>query len=275
MDNNITDMRSNFDSLGKKYKPAENVKVEKEFLEEVPCYWFYTGKAKSTSRVFIYLHGGCYALGSINSYKALVTHLVKETEVTVLFIEYGLAPENPYPAAINEVLKVYYYLAGKSIIQAISFIGDSAGAGIIVSVISILNRKRNTKNLSQVVMISPWVDLKNNSDSVRKNKDIDPILTKEALDSFTSLYIGNNNVDEINPIEERLSSFPPTLILVGTNEILLDDAKTMQTKIEAIQLTTKLTIYENQVHGWPLLDIQSEATKRAINEIKQFIMSGQ
>jgi monoterpene epsilon-lactone hydrolase len=202
MDNNITEMRSNFDSLGTKYKPAENVKVEKEFLEEVPCYWFYTGKAKSTSRVVIYLHGGCYALGSINSYKALVTHLVKETEVTVLFIEYGLAPENPYPAAINEVLKVYYYLAGKSNIQAISFIGDSAGAGIIVSVISILNRKRNTKNLSQVVMISPWVDLKNNSDSVRANKDLDSILTKEALDFFTSLYIGKNNIAEVNPIEE-------------------------------------------------------------------------
>jgi monoterpene epsilon-lactone hydrolase len=62
---------------------------------------------------------------------------------------------------------------------------------------------------------------------------------------------------------------------VGTNEILLDDAKTMRTKIHAIQPTTEFTIYENQVHGWPLLDIQSEATKRAINEIKQFIMSAQ
>ena len=271
MNFNINEIRSSYDELGKKYKPAANVNVEQETIEEITCHWLYTGNAKSTTRVAIYLHGGCYALGSINSYRAMVSHIVKETEVTVLFVEYSLAPEHPYPAAINEALTVYDHLVGKGAIQEISFIGDSAGAGLIVSVVSILNSRGNTKELSQVVMLSPWVDLRNNSDSVKSNKDIDPILTKEALDSFTSMYIGNNDISKVNPIEERLGSFPPALILAGTNEILLDDAKSMQANIGAVQPIAKLSIYENQVHGWPLLDIESGPSKNALKEIKTFL----
>jgi epsilon-lactone hydrolase len=271
MDINIKEIRSNFEKLGSLYKLADNIEIEKESIETVSCYWFYKTKTKSAARVILYLHGGCYVFGSIASHKALISHLANETNSTILFVEYSLAPENVFPAAINEVLKVYNYLVSKMKIPAISFMGDSAGPGLITSVISILNREKNNTNLRHCIMLSPWVDLRNNSDSITNNKSIDPVLTKEGLDFFTSLYIGNNKLSESNPIETLFGPFPPTLILVGTNEILLDDSRNLFSKIVADQPLTELTIYENQTHVWLTNNIDSESSKKAIEQIKRFL----
>jgi len=269
---NINDFRFNFEKLGSQYKAADNIGIEKEIIEGVPCYWICKAGARSSGSVILYLHGGCYVLGSINSHQALVSHLASETDAAMLFIEYGLSPENPFPVAINEVLKVYNYLVNKIKISHISFMGDSAGGGLIISVISVLDKEKNTAHLRQVIMISPWVDLRNNSHSMTANRAIDPVLTKEILDFFASLYTGNNKLSEMNPIDTLSGSFPPTLILVGSNEILLDDSRTVFSKIAASQPVTKLTIYENQAHVWLMADIQSKSSKKAIKEIKSFMI---
>ena len=113
MDINLDEIRFNFEKVGSLNTLAADIEIEKELIETVTCYWFYKTKAKSTSKVILYLHGGCYAFGSINSHKALISHLASKTNSTILFIEYSLAPENPFPAAINEILKVYNYLVSK------------------------------------------------------------------------------------------------------------------------------------------------------------------
>jgi monoterpene epsilon-lactone hydrolase len=271
MDMNLAEIRSNFEKVGSLNKLAEDIDIVKESIESVTCYWFYKTKAKSNNRVIVYLHGGCFAFGSINSHKALVSHLSKETNSTILFVDYSLAPENPFPAAINDIVKVYNYLASKMKIPVISFIGDSAGPGLITSVVSILNREKNNANLGPCVMLSPWVDLRNNSDSMTTNKTLDPILSKEALDVFTAFYIGKNRLSDANPIENLFGTFPPTLILVGTNEVLLDDSKMLYKKLIAEQPLTELTIYENETHVWLSHDVQSESSKKAIEQIKKFI----
>ena len=271
MDMNIREIRSNFEKVGSLYNAADNIEIEKESIETVTCYWFYKAKAKSTSRVILYLHGGCYVFGSIDSHKALVSHLADETNSTILFIEYSLAPESVFPTAINEVLKVYNYLVTKIKTPSISFMGDSAGPGLITSVVSILNKEKNNTNLRHCIMLSPWVDLRNNSGSITNNKNIDPVLTKEELDVFASLYAGNNKLSEINPIETLVGPFPPTLILVGTNEILLDDRRMLFSELVSKQHLTELTIYENQTHVWLTNDIYSESSKKAIEQIKTFI----
>jgi len=271
MDINLVEIRTNFEKVGSLNRLIDNIKIEKVSIETVTCYWFYKAKTKSTSRVILYLHGGCYAFGSINSHKALISHLANETNSTILFIEYSLAPENPFPAAINEILKVYNYLVNKIKIPVISFMGDSAGPGLITSVVSILNKEKNNANLGRCVMLSPWVDLRNNSDSMTINKALDPILSKEAMDVFTAFYIGNNRLSEANPIEILFGPFPPTLILVGTNEVLLDDSKMLYTKLIAEQPLTELTIYENETHVWLSHDVQSKSSKKAIKQIQRFI----
>src|ERR1700741_3858279 len=131
MDINIHEFRSNFEKFGIQYKPADNVEVEKELIENISCYWFYKTNKKSSTGVILYLHGGCYVLGSINSHRAFVSHLARQIGATILFIEYSLAPEQPFPAARNEVLRIYNYLVNETGIPHISFMGDSAGGGLI------------------------------------------------------------------------------------------------------------------------------------------------
>lgn len=271
MDAQLKDARSNFANLGSRYEIAANIEIEKELIETVSCYWICERNSRSYSKVILYLHGGCYALGSIDSHKALVSHLATETNSTILFIDYSLAPEHVFPAAINEILKIYNYVSNVIKIPDISFMGDSAGPGLITTVVSILNRENNTSSLGRCIMISPWVDLRNTNDSILGNKNRDPVLTKENLDLFASLYIGNNKLSEANPIETVFGVFPPTLILVGTNEILLDDSKMLYSKIASKQPLAQLTIYENEAHVWLMDNIDTESSKKAIEEIKWFL----
>jgi epsilon-lactone hydrolase len=270
MDNKINYSRSNFEKLGTIYKKAENIIIEKEIIEGVTCYWFYKKGKKTGNKVIIYLHGGRFVLGSINSHQALVSHFSSELDGLILFVEYSLAPENPFPAAINDILKVYKHIVDKTQMQNISFIGDRAGAGLIVLVVSILNN-RNILKPRRLVMLSPWVDLSCSSYSIINNADIDPILTDQQLQYYTSLYIGKTKLSVANPKETLFGDFPPTFILVGSNEILLDDSQKLYLKIIERQPLTKLSIYENQNHVWLLDNIKKESSQKAFTEIKNFI----
>jgi acetyl esterase/lipase len=218
----------------------------------------------------IYLHGGCFVLGSIHSHQALVSHIADKCKIPILFIEYSLAPENPFPSAINEILEVYQQLLKNSQPKDILFMGDSAGSALCMSVISILNRK-NLALPKQLIMISPWIDLRCNSQSITGNAAIDPVLTKEQLQTYTALYLGGSNLPEANPIETLYGVFPPTLILTGSREILLDDSSMAYNKISETQPLTKWKVSEGQTHVWLLDDIGSDASREAIEEISQFV----
>jgi len=270
MNNKINISRRNFEKLGTQYEKADTVNIEKEIIEDITCYWVSKIDTKSKNNLIVYLHGGCYVLGSINSHQALVSHFADKLDIPVLFIEYSLAPENPFPSAINEILKVYQFIFNKNQMNDISFMGDSAGAGLAMSVISALNKKNMTKP-KQLVMLSPWVDLSGSSKSITDNADIDPILSKDQLKYFTTLYVGDSKLLDANPIETIFGEFPPTLILVGSSEILLDDSKMAYSMISNKQPVTKLKIYDDQTHVWLLDDITTESSKKAIEEIKGFL----
>lgn len=266
----INNSRFSFDQLGKRYKQADNITIEQEVIENTNCYWFYEKGMSLENSIIIYLHGGCFVLGSINSHQTLVSHLSKELNTPILFVEYSLAPENPFPKAIEEIIQVYKYLLHKRNTNSIIIMGDSAGAGLAVSVISRLNNEKISMP-GFLIMLSPWIDLNCQNNSLIKNKDCDPVLTQKALQNYTSMYVGNAKLSDANPIENNIDNFPPTLILVGSGEILLDDSKSLYNKIAGFQEKVKLTIYENQNHVWMLENIHSEESKRAINEIREFI----
>lgn len=270
MNINLQNSRSNFDKLGTVYKNAIDIIVEKEIIGNVDCWWFYKKEMNLSERIIIYLHGGCFVLGSVLSHQALVSHIAHELNRPVLFIEYRLAPEHPFPDAINDILNVYQSVLYRKDIPEIIFMGDSAGAGLSMSVISMLNKK-NSKQPGKLVMISPWVDLSCSNKSITSNAATDPILTKEQLQAYTSLYLGDKKLSDANPIETMFGSFPPTLILVGSGEILLDDSKLAYSKISGKQPLTKLKIYNDQTHVWLLDDIQTDASKNAMEEMRNFI----
>ena len=260
--------RAAFSSLGNIYPADGSVEISAESIEGVPCYWFVQDSFDK-NKIVLYLHGGMFVLGSIETYKAMVSHFASAFSSKILFIEYALAPEKPFPNGINDILKVYRQIIRRYPDAKITLMGDSAGGGLDATLIKMASEEK-LRMPSGVVLLSPWVYLRGNTESYETRKKIDPILTKDKLMEYAGYYVANN-WNEADPGQLTFTAFPPLLILVGSNEILFDDSKLFYEKIKLLQPDTEMKEYENQVHGWPLIDIKSDASKDALASIEKFI----
>jgi monoterpene epsilon-lactone hydrolase len=265
---NVKADRAAFDGLGHIYPADSSVEIIREQVEAVNCYRFEPA-GFDKNKVVIYLHGGMFVLGSIDGYKAMISHFASAFSTKILFIEYALAPEKPFPNAVNDVLKVYRKYIQKYPDVKITLMGDSAGGSLAVNLIKMTFDEKLQMPVA-VVLISPWLYLKGNTESYETRKKMDPILTKEKLMEYANYYVADH-WNDANPGQFDFINFPPLLILVGTNEILLDDSKLFYEKIKRLQPDTQKKEYENQVHGWPLIDIYSDAAKDAMTTIEKFI----
>src|SRR5258705_12292057 len=266
--NEVNADRAAFNGLGHIYPADGSVEISGEPIEGVTCYWFVPGKFDK-NKIVIYLHGGMFVLGSIETYKPMVSYFASAFSTKILFIEYSLAPEKPFPNGINDILKVYRELIRRYPDSKITLMGDSAGGALSATMIKMASEEK-LRMPSVVVLLSPWVYLRGNTESYETRKKLDTILTKDKLMEYADYYVANN-WDEADPGQFTFNSFPPLFILVGSNEILFDDSKLFYEKIKLLQPDTRMKEYENQVHGWPLIDIKSDAAKDALTTIKKFI----
>jgi acetyl esterase/lipase len=200
----------------------------------------------------------------------MVSHFAKELHAGVLFIDYALAPENPYPAGLNDILAVYREIANRYPGYKLDLIGDSAGGSLVISAIGEM-LKIHLPLPDAVVLISPWIDLECDTLSIEENAQLDCILNKDMLQLFAQAYTGDVALEVSSPKKASLTQFPPVLIMVGSNEILLGDSKYFYDEIKGIQSKSRLTIYDDQQHLWPKKDINKEASRRALAEIADFI----
>lgn len=260
--------RDFFNGLGKIYPPLETVTVTPENIRGINTYWF-TPSNIVDEKIIVFLHGGGYAWGSIESHRAMVSHITEALGVKILLVEYALAPEHPYPQGLNDVVVVYRHLINTYPSKSLAFIGDSAGGGLIVATIDKLQQE-NIKPPLATILISPWINLLGNTSSYKDNASIDPILTIQNISEYASVY-NPQGIHHANTANLSFTSFPPTLILVGSREILLDDSKIFYNKISGVQKTSALHIYEDETHVWLLSDIHSKGSKAALNEMKEFL----
>ncbi len=265
----VLQFRESYDEKSHPYDNEPSVSITQIMIEGVNCYWF-TPEDPSPDRIVIYLHGGGFAAGSVRSHGKMVSHFAKELQAEILFIDYALAPENPFPAGLNDVLTVYRELANRYPGYQLDLIGDSAGGSLVISAIGEM-LKINLLLPDAVVLISPWVSLECDTPSIEENARLDRILDKDMLQMFARAYTGDVPLVVSSPKEASLTQFPPVLIIVGSNEILLDDSKYFYNEIKRIQSKSRLTIYDNQQHLWPKKDIYKEASRRALAEIADFI----
>lgn len=265
----IQKRRERFEQLGTIYPKEASVKVAQAFINKVNCYWFTPAEVKP-NKIVIYLHGGAFAVGSIRSHEAMVSHFAQKIGARILFVDYSLAPEKPYPAAPNDVFAVYQELIATYPGYEIDFIGDSAGGGLIVSAVGqIINQRLQLPHAA--VLISAWISLHCNNPSHEENRSTDPILTREYAKNSASHYVGDTPLEIASPENVALSQFPPVLIIVGTNEILIDDSRNFYNIVKTIQPNSILTIYQNQNHVWPLAGINTEASQKALTQIDEFL----
>lgn len=231
--------------------------------------WILYNKNCNNNKVILYFHGGGYATGSINTHRSFCSQLSKHSGAKLLLIEYRLAPENVYPAPIVDAVNAYKWLLAQGYeAKNIAFAGDSAGGGITAGTLAFL-RDNEIELPACAVMFSPWLDLTFSGKSYQENQEIDPMLIYDGFVVWSKAYLGNaeRNAPYASPLLYSLKNFPPTLIQVGSCEMLLDDSKQFSAKAKSEGTDVTLEIYDKHFHVfnafWRVLPQARKANKIA------------
>ena len=236
----------------------------------VPAEWIAAPGAELGA--ILYLHGGAYTLGSINTHREMVARLSRSTGMRALIINYRLAPEHPYPAALEDATTAYRWLLAQGNDPArILIAGDSAGGGLTLAALIAL-RDAGEPLPAGAVCLSPWTDLTCSGDSIQTKAQDDLILTLENLSRSARSYAGEHDLRSplISPLFADLSGLPPLLIQVGTDEILLDDARRIVEKAQTAGVDVTLEIWEEMFHVFQMVSIMP-GTKKALGQIGDFV----
>lgn len=261
----------------KQEKSARFFRIPKEInhqpinIQGISAEWIYSPNA--INGVILYLHGGAYALGSINVHREWLSRLAMATRLKVLAINYRLAPENPFPAALEDAVAAYRWLLQQGFAASdIAVAGDSAGGGLALSTLVSL-RDAGDALPACLVCISPWTDLTLSGDSIHQNAAVDPILNVNILENYAKHYASAYKTDHplISPLFADLKGLPPLLIHAGTSEILLDDAKRLFSSAQRAGVDAHLEIWEGLFHVFQIVAFIPETTL-SLSHISKFLL---
>ncbi len=225
---------------------------------------------KSKPGIVLYLHGGAYAVGSVNGHRAMLARLAKACQMKVLAIDYRLAPEHPFPAALDDALTAYHWLISQDYDPSnIVIAGDSAGGGLAIATLVSL-RDDKLPLPACAVCLSPWLNLSHTEQ--KSNNNNDPFLNPTILDVYARYYAGETDTANplISPIFADLQGLPPILIQVGTNEILLDQIQDFYEKARQANVEIELDCWQGMFHVFQMFPILPE-TKLSMKKIAKFI----
>lgn len=220
----------------------------------------------------LYLHGGAYALGSINTHRELAARLAIASQCSVLIINYRLAPENPYPAALEDALTAYRWLISENHEPSRVFIaGDSAGGGLAVAALLALRDTRESLPAG-ALCFSPWLDLTQSGDTYRTNEKLDPILNRVILEGYARYYIGTEAADNpyISPLHADLRGLPPILLHCGKNEVLLGDSIRFCEKARQAGVKVTFRAWDDMIHEFQIIPLLPQA-KESLQQAAEFI----
>jgi monoterpene epsilon-lactone hydrolase len=251
---------------------SNDTKVEKINIDGIQAEWLIPLGADD-KKVILYLHGGGYVTGSIEDHRMMCGLLANATGAKVLIPEYRLAPENPFPAAVDDALKVYEWLLVQGISSAnIIIAGDSAGGGLSVATVLALKAKSGSLPAA-VLCLSPWVDLTLKGRSHITKARAEAVLRKEVLHEWALCYTDESNLTNplVSPVYGDFHGFPPLLIQVGSEEILLDDSFMLAEKAKADGVDVTLNIWDGMFHVWQALGDLIPENKKTFEEIGQFV----
>ena len=227
--------------------------------------------AADPSRVFYFIHGGGYYRGTVATSRSPAAELSRACGMRTLSVDYRLAPENPFPAAVDDVIAGYHWLTDQGIEPSSIVVGGiSAGGGLTAALLLAL-RDAGEPLPAAGVPLSPWMDLTQSGDSYRTRAAEDPIISKAYLDRMARYYLVD--ADPHNPMASPLfgdlSGLPPLLIQVGTAETLLDDSVAFARRAQDAGVDVTLEQWDGLVHGWHGFPQLSE-TQEAIAKIGEF-----
>ena len=258
--------RGPYDDMIGAIPAAVGVSYEKADVGGVPGFWCRPQTATPDTAI-LYLHGGAYVLGSANAYRHFAGQFAARTGTAAFVPDYGLAPERPFPAGVNDAQSVYRALAAQGI-KKIVLVGDSAGGGLSLVLLALAKADTDSgKGLTPraCVVMSPWTDLTLTGSSHVKRADEDPFLTQGALQASSALYLGKTDATHplASPLHGNLAGLPPIQLQVGTSEVLLDDTLLYAEKVRAAGGDAVAHVWEGMPHVFPsslgLLDAAEQA----------------
>ena len=265
--------RQRLDEVGSIWPIADDVRVEAVDLGGVPGEWSDVPGAED-SRVLLFFHGGGYCSGSIVSHRRMVTEAGRKAGCRTLAVDYRLAPEHPFPAALEDALKAWRFLREHGIAAGdIAVSGDSAGGGLTVALLENL-RDAAMELPGCAWLVSPWTDLTLSGSTLASKEAVDPIIHEGYLRELVEAYLseGMDRRDpRVSPLFANLSGLPPLLIQVGSEEALLADATRLASSAGAAQVAVTLEVWPHMIHAWPLWNARLEAGREALAHAGAFI----
>lgn len=264
--------RERLDEIGSVWPIADDIELSSVDLGGVPGEWSLA-PGSDASRVLMFFHGGGYCSGSIKSHRRMVTEAGRAAGIRTLAVGYRLAPEHPFPAALEDAMTAWRFLRKQAYAPSqIAIGGDSAGGNLTAVLTNTL--RELGEHPSCAWLVSPWTDLTMSGASLATKDALDPIIHKgylgELADAFAPAGIARND-PRISPLFSDLQNFPPTLVQVGSHETLLDDATRFAAAAGAADVDVTLEVWPEMIHAWPLWNAHLEPGRRALANAGAFI----
>jgi monoterpene epsilon-lactone hydrolase len=264
--------RKDMDAGFLQYGIAHDVIVEPLTANGVRAEWTSTPQDSRDAAV-LYVHGGGYVIGSLDSHRHMVSEAGRAAKAWALALDYRLAPEHPFPAAVEDAVSGYRFLLSRGIRSGrIAIAGDSAGGGLVVAAMLAI-REAGLAQPACGWCISPWVDMEGIGESMSTKAEADPMVQRAGLLEMAGLYLGGADPRSplAAPMYADLRGLAPLLIQVGAAETLLDDAIRLARVAGAADVRVDLQIWPEMVHVWHLFHPELKAGLRAIEQGGAFV----
>jgi len=268
----VDQMRAGIEALVNVFPVAADVTRQPLKIDGIPAEWVNTPET-SADRVILYLHGGGYVIGSINTHRELASRLSRAARARVLLIDYRLAPEHPHPAAVEDATRAYQWLLSQGVEPSqIAVAGDSAGGGLTVATLVAL-RDAGVPLPAAGVCLSPWTDLEGIGDSMTAKATVDPMVQRDGLVKMAAMYLAGKDprTPLAAPLYANLGGLPPLLIQVGTAETLLDDSTRLAERARKAGVDVTLEPWEDMIHVWQVFAAMLPEGRQAIDRIGEFV----
>ncbi|MCB1746940.1 MAG: alpha/beta hydrolase [Gammaproteobacteria bacterium] len=268
----LAEMRKGLDAMGGAVPGLPGVTASAVDAGGVAAEWIVPA-AVDDGRVLLYFHGGGYVLGSVQSHRPMIERLAVACSARVLALNYRLAPEAPFPAAVDDAVAAYRWLLAQGTpAEKIALAGDSAGGGLTLAALVAL-RDAGEPMPACAVPISPWTDMEGTGDSMLTRAAVDPMVQKAPLLQMAGVYLKGAEARNplASPLHADFTGLPPLLIQVGDAETLLDDSTRLEPKLKAAGVEVTLEVWPDMIHVWHLFAPMLAPGQQAIERIGEFV----
>lgn len=262
--------RPQFDEMIQQTPPAEGVTYDAGHIGGIPGYWCRPTGEPGNSAI-LYLHGGGYVIGSASAYRHPVGHIAAAARISAFALDYALAPERPFPAAIGDALAAYGDLVDRGYTR-IALAGDSAGGGLALALAALVSGRQRTSPKA-VVAVSPWTDLTVSGLSVDARASADPLLDRQQLLDTAAVYLDGTDPSDprASPLFGDVSRVPAIQIHVGEDEVLLDDSVRYAKRVDDNGGSAELHVWEGMLHVFTSSVATLEAARHATGMMGAFL----